>query len=495
MSTDYDSDASLSDVEDEALGQTNVLLGFAEEEEMDDPMSHLGGKPTWMDDGPPPSGSFAKCESCGNFMNLLLQLNGDLPERFPNDARWLYIFGCVRSACNRKPGSIKAFRAVKKYKLSARAKQNKNNNNNNNDAARSSSSEEQSAPAPSEPEKPAIDLGASIFGGPTPAQVAAANPFASPSSASASASSSARPANPFAPLPPPSSLAAKPPQKPEPTSGASDQNKNKNKNVDGADKLTATFAEKARISSPPPPENSPVVQKPVVAGPAIPWPADSSFPTPYKHFYLDAEYEVLSAPSAPDYSGKITTEAMDYEDATANANAKGSSSAADSKETFESSLDKDFLRFSSRLEHNPEQVLRYEFNGTPILHSTTDAVGKLFSNTTTGNSTSASASAAAGGKITTVSAAAGSNKSRIPRCEYCGRERVFEVQLVPHAIAMLEEDRDLGFPGTKTESGMEWETIIVGVCANNCGPETVGTVEYRQEWVGVQWEEGIALKK
>lgn len=45
MSNDYDSDASLSDVEDETLGQTNVLLGFAEEEEMDDPVSHLGGKP------------------------------------------------------------------------------------------------------------------------------------------------------------------------------------------------------------------------------------------------------------------------------------------------------------------------------------------------------------------------------------------------------------------------------------------------------------------
>lgn len=409
---------------------------------------------TWMDDGPAPSGSFAKCESCGNFMNLLLQLNGDLPERFPNDARWIYIFGCVKAACNRKPGSIKAFRAVKKYKLSNKAKQQNKKNNNNNEAAQSKPEQ----PTPSELKKPAIDLGASIFGGPTPAQVASANPFASPAPASAAA-----PVNPFAPLPATSTLGAKTPQKPE-----------AERTTESTEKLTETFAEKARITSPPP-EDSPIQKQKPVAGPAIPWPAESSFPTPYKQFYLDAEYEVLSAPSSPDYSGKIQTEPMDYEDA------KGGS-AADSKETFESSLDKDFLRFSSRLEHNPEQVLRYEFNGTPILYSTTDAVGKLFSKNTASSGS---------GKISTVAAAG----SRIPRCQYCGRERVFEVQLVPHAIATLEEDRDLGLPGTKTESGMEWETIIVGVCANNCGPDSVGTVDYREEWVGVQWEEGMSLKK
>ncbi|KAI5285315.1 hypothetical protein KEM54_000662 [Ascosphaera aggregata] len=446
MSNNYDSDASLSDVEDEAAGQTNVLLGFAEEGEMDDEVSHLGGKPTWMNDASPPPGNLAKCDNCGSYMNLLLQLNGDLPERFPNDARWLYIFGCTRSACNRKAGSVKAFRAVKKYKLPSRMNRKPTHST--------------PEPAP-EVKKPAVDLGSSIFGGPTPAQVAGSNPFASPSSAATAS------ANPFAPLPPTSLLGAKTPQKPlaEAQSPAS--------KTDGTEKLTATFAEKVRISSPPSEELA--IEK-TIFGPPAPWPAESSFPAPYKHFYLDAEYETLSAPSSPDYSGKIHTDAMDYEDA------KGSG-AADSKETFESSIDKDFLRFSTRLEHNPEQVLRYDFNGTPILYSTNDAIGKLFPKTSISTS----------GKISTVSS--GENKSLIPRCPYCGGERVFEVQLVPHAIATLEEDRDLGFPGTKSESGMEWETIIVGVCAGNCGADKVGVVEYRQEWVGVQWEEAIKLKQ
>ncbi|KAI5296205.1 hypothetical protein KEM52_005148 [Ascosphaera acerosa] len=450
---DYDSDASLSDIEDEAVGQTSVLLGFAEDEQLDDDISHLGGKPTWLDGATPPPGEFAKCDNCGSFMNLLLQLNGDLPDRFPNDARWLYIFGCVHAACNRKPGSIKAVRAVKKYKLAAASKAKAKGEQ------AEKAAEPQAGSAPAEPAKPAVGLGSSIFGGPTPAQVAGANPFAAPPAA-------ATPANPFAPVPPTSSLAAKLPQKPDATTqDAGDDSV--------SEKLTATFAEKVRISTPS--TESPAAK--VKAGPSLPWPADSSFPAPYKHFYLDAEYETLDAPSQKeDYSGRIRTEAMEYEE---DGKASGSGSGGDGKDSFESSLDKDFLRFSSRLGHNPEQVLRYEFNGTPLLSSTTDAVGKLFAT---------SASTAATTTTTT-------RPARIPRCPHCGRERVFEVQLVPHAIAVLEEDRDLGLPGTSSESGMEWQTVIVGVCARNCGGHQVGAVEYRQEWAGVQWEEALKMKQ
>jgi pre-rRNA-processing protein TSR4 len=74
----------------------------------------------------------------------------------------------------------------------------------------------------------------------------------------------------------------------------------------------------------------------------------------------------------------------------------------------------------------------------------------------------------------------------MPRCESCGAKRVFELQLVPGLISALEED------SVDLEEGMEWGTIILGVCAEDCGE--VGKVVYREEWVGVQWEERVVGK-
>ena len=144
---------------------------------------------------------------------------------------------------------------------------------------------------------------------------------------------------------------------------------------------------------------------------------------------------------------------------------------AELKDTFESELDKDFMKFSMRLEHNPEQVLRYEFRGTPLLYSTSDEVGARLHSHNASNA-----------KVTTLGAGS------IPPCEYCGSQRVFEFQIVPHAITMLEEGR----PGVglgKDDAGMEWGTIIMGVCGNNCTPQELGVTGWREEWAGVQWEE------
>ena len=124
------------------------------------------------------------------------------------------------------------------------------------------------------------------------------------------------------------------------------------------------------------------------------------------------------------------------------------------KDSYESAHDTTFQRFATRLAHNPLQILRYEFDGSPLLYSKTDAVGKLF-----GASTGA----------------------KIPRCETCGGGRVFELQLVPQAIAELEGE-DVGL------EGMEWGTVILGVCGGDCGDEGKGW-RWKDEWVGVQWEE------
>ncbi|OKL60781.1 hypothetical protein UA08_04294 [Talaromyces atroroseus] len=418
----YDSDSSgLEDAGD--YTETGVLLGYSSTEPTDDTISHIGGWPTWFDDNTPP-GDLAKCKVCNNPMLLLLQLNGDLPERFPDDERRLYIFGCPRKACSRKSGSIRALRGVRKMKTQA-AKPKKQDDTPKNDDTSEEPTKNQ-------------DLGAALFGAPSQSGGLSsnANPF------STSSGPATQNINPFAPLPPTSTLAAKPPQNP-------------------ADNLPETFAAKARISTP----ESSTSQSPVVSGPALPWPEMSAFPSPYTEYYLDADYETLSRPSTPPISTNTTVENVDEE----------GGGATDVKDAFESSMDKAFLRFSTRLGHNPEQVLRYEFAGTPLLYSSSDAVAKLFpSNQSQGR----------GVQLTS----GGGTTNLMPRCPSCGRERLFELQLVPHTITALEDGRE-GIGLGKNDAGMEWGTIILGVCAANCGAVKEKEVGWKEEWVGVQWEE------
>jgi pre-rRNA-processing protein TSR4 len=151
----------------------------------------------------------------------------------------------------------------------------------------------------------------------------------------------------------------------------------------------------------------------------------------------------------------------------------GSSGDMDVKDAFESSMDKAFQRFADRMSQNPEQILRYEFAGSPLLYSKVDPVGKLLA-------PHQESAAAANVKVKTASA----GKSGMPKCVNCGGDRLFELQLTPYAIVELEAE-ELGL------EGMEWGTIILGVCSKDCVQrgQREGEVGYVEEWVGVQWEE------
>lgn len=78
----------------------------------------------------------------------------------------------------------------------------------------------------------------------------------------------------------------------------------------------------------------------------------------------------------------------------------------------------------------------------------------------------------------------------MPSCGNCGAQRVFELQLTPGAIVELEEGVEVGL------EGMEWGTVVLGVCGRDCEVRGVaegeGRVGYVEEWVGVQWEERVA---
>lgn len=321
-----------------------------------------------------------------------------------------------------------------------------------------STAEAQPAPPKQEPApvRPQPQLGESLFGGKSLfTSSAGGNPFASSSSTSSTTSinpfstASSTPtstSNPFSSAPAPlSSLGAKPSQPPNP-----------NPDIDPTSTLPETFAQKARIST----TTTPSTPTTTPAPPHIPWPASSSLPNPYPTFYLDADYEYLSNTSAPASSSATAYAGLMDVDADPTTGATTTDSAGE----YESEHDKTFQHFADTLAQNPDQVLRYEYAGSPLLYSRADAVGRLFAN--------AGAGAGAG----------------IPPCGACGARRVFEAQLTPGAIAALEaEEEGVGLLG----EGMEWGTVLVGVCGRDCGGEG-GAVEYREEWAGVQWEEVVA---
>lgn len=302
---------------------------------------------------------------------------------------------------------------------------------------------------PKEEPQPQPQLGESLFGVKNSATAgASANPFANPFSSSTNGKA---PTNPFAPAG----------ANANPFANASPAATEKGKE-EASTALPETFASKLRVSSPPPSTQP--------ARPYEPWPAESAFPPAYPHHYLDAEYETLDAPSTPQIPANVRMD-VDTE-------GSGGGGGKEDKEIFESSIDKTFQKFADRVGENPEQVLRYEFKGKPLLYSDTDAVGKLLAAHSDNGSSNA--------KITTVSSRGG---SVMPRCQNCGADRVFEVQLTPHAITELEADE-------MSIDGMEWGTIILGTCSKDCKPSDVpeGEVGYVEEWVGVQWEE-VAPKK
>ena len=355
---------------------------------------------------------------------MLLQLYGDLPEHFPGHERRLYIFICRKKACRRKEGSIRAIRSVKVLKSQESCSKSKS------------------------PTLAKHNLGDSLFGNKAGGR-STENPFSSAAlTKSNNVFSSLQPlitllgTEDYAPL---KSLLA--PILPQPPF------------ITVSNELSATFAHKSRISSPP-----------SIVEPAVPyetWPVD--LPYAYPQYSLDADYETLDAAE----NAAVCLPAVNY-DETDEASHMTAVSGKKEPDSLESSMDKTFQRFADCLAQNPLQVLRYEFRGSPLLYSKSDAVGKRlapYQSSSQSNNTKVSTS----GRISSTG---------IPPCVSCGSARVFEFQLTPQAICELEVD-EIGL------EGMDWGTIIVGVCREDCQAKGVelGQVGYLEEWVGVQWEE------
>ncbi|OQR76323.1 programmed cell death protein 2-like [Tropilaelaps mercedesae] len=97
--------------------------------------------------------------------------------------------------------------------------------------------------------------------------------------------------------------------------------------------------------------------------------------------------------------------------------------------------DKTFKRFKKIVDSYPEQILRYCKGGEPLWVSNQDL------------------------------------PKRVPHCELCKGPRVFEFQVMPHALNMLKNDL------------LDWGTLAIYTCAKSCDTdEYIKEFVYRQDF-------------
>lgn len=188
---------------------------------------------------------------------------------------------------------------------------------------------------------------------------------------------------------------------------------------------------------------------------ALAYGSKNEFPS----YLLQVESEQLTPREQPLDNIHVGIEEPGEEDDTrcpSSSNVEDSDSLA--KQLNAANVDKAFQHFVDIVDNNPEQVMRYDRPLKPLLYSSSDKVAKIFSQT----------------------------PAAIPKCSITNGPRILELQLVPHAIAVLEDGNE------DIERGMEWGAIFVATSKEDGMPQlNAEGIGYTEEWVGVQWEEEI----
>ncbi|XP_031567234.1 programmed cell death protein 2-like [Actinia tenebrosa] len=164
--------------------------------------------------------------------------------------------------------------------------------------------------------------------------------------------------------------------------------------------------------------------------------------------------------------------------------------------------DKGFHRFQKHLQQCPQQCIRYEWNGMPLSISSSTASDIM---------------------------------SAVPRCQYCGSQRVYELQLMPALVVLLkikesslhsalpetsdkprtnpqykqisddklingrkDSNRELDTPSEDISSknqGIEFGTVIVFSCGKSCWDDSLESCSLREEFLVVQPDPDAELFK
>ncbi|RKP23945.1 hypothetical protein SYNPS1DRAFT_17869 [Syncephalis pseudoplumigaleata] len=83
------------------LGYRDVEVDANDATTTDAFQSYFGGHPIWLDEAQKPDRQMVQCGGCGDPMYLLVQLYAPLEHR-PHE-RVIYVWGCNRRQCMRKP--------------------------------------------------------------------------------------------------------------------------------------------------------------------------------------------------------------------------------------------------------------------------------------------------------------------------------------------------------------------------------------------------------
>lgn len=141
------------------------------------------------------------------------------------------------------------------------------------------------------------------------------------------------------------------------------------------------------------------------------------------------------------------------------------------KQQLPKGVDKQFKKFSERVEFAPAQCVRYDYNGQPLFYSALRPQDQQLISSP---------------------------------CKYCGGPRVFELQLMPNILSILPvteyasknespttQQSKTTDPKSLLDSwsvGMEFGSVFVFVCQKDCHQGSIDDVAYMEETVLVQYE-------
>ncbi|KAJ9114643.1 hypothetical protein QFC22_005519 [Naganishia vaughanmartiniae] len=507
MVDDYDSDGGLSDAS--SVTRTNVLLASIEPKLKVSTSTHTssfaGGYPAFpslpsSSSSSIPADSGIKCGNCHAPMPLLSQIYCPM-EQGEND-RTLYVWACPKAACQRRAGSVRAFRASarnevyaadaaeKRAKAEAEVKRLAEAEQKKKEAAKVNPFAIGAGTASTE-----TGFGNALFGSAgTFGTTSASNPFAAPSTSDA---------------PPSDAFSTMSISSPEPA-GLSTTKSTTTKTAQGPATPATTF------------------------GPPLP----AYIPAQAIDSYPEDIPKATSSDKDAARKGLVDEDAAADLDDEETGGKGGKKSAANVAEQWErvlpKGMDEVFERFVNRLNvaiDGNEQVLRYDLGGVPLPYSEkSDLYKKLFP-----------PKSLAGRHVPVIQSNADDEEDddensyekrftpypTVPVCAKCNSRRVFEVQLVSSMISYLAPERlsttgkapskkkkksaaekaksleerrkeveallqgkslDTAEGGEVDQAqqgvgmGMEWGSVVVFGCEGDC-------VGFSEEWVGVEWEE------
>ncbi|KAI6180033.1 VMA21-like domain protein [Aphelenchoides besseyi] len=138
---------------------------------------------------------------------------------------------------------------------------------------------------------------------------------------------------------------------------------------------------------------------------------------------------------------------------------------ADLLESLDERVDHAYKRFCCLNQRRPSQLIRYALGAQPLSATDYSPVPSLHDNLT-------------------------NPKLMVPNCERCGSKRVFELQLMPHLLTLMEVDA----PG----ASVDWATVFIYTCERSCDLNNAGfTFEFawKQDFVVADNEANEPISK